>query len=256
MSIVGSATAQRTLHWIQRCQADAFIWQEGDAIDRVVALGRALNTLPVPRTHVDRVAVSSALVRLAWQAWRTWHEVNPDHTGTSSRHMPRRARVCACLSLLIDASPAPDLTLDALAERLGLTTSYLSRAMSAETQLTFASMLNSVRLIHAVLLVRASSLRIDAVAHAVGYRRTSELDRQFKRWLHMTPTTFRHATQSTNQQLAVAREAVRQQMACRPGATPADVADSLSVDFGVALAEICKTELQRSAKGAPVHSVG
>ena len=244
----------RTLRWIQCCQADAFVWRDSDSVDRVAALVRSLRTLPIARAQTDRVALSSALARLAWQAWSTLHKANDDDIGTLSRHMPRRARVCASLSLLIEASGRFNLTLDALADRLGLTTSYLSRAMSAETRLTFASIVNSVRLIHAVLLVRASSLRINAVADAVGYLRTSELDRQFKRWIHMTPTTFRHATHGTDEEVASAREAVRQQMARRPGASPAEVADSLGVDFGVALAEMWKGELQHSSQRAAGHA--
>jgi len=222
------------LSWIQRCQADALVWYDGDYVDRCAALGRAMTQVPATRAQLDRIGVSSALIRVVWHAQRDLRAML--EIDRSPAHMPRRRRVGACLADIFAMSHDRGLTLDALAAGMDVTASYLSRAIRAETTFTFTSLVHVARMAEAIVLLRASELRIEEIATRAGYAATCEFDRRFRRWFHMTPTTFRSATMARVQPVADARDAVTRAVGAAPGASPADVADRLGVDFGLVLA--------------------
>jgi AraC-like DNA-binding protein len=128
----------------------------------------------------------------------------------------------------------PHLTLSELAATLGLSQPHLSRAIHRETGQPFCTHLNGFRLLAAIVTLRATSLSIKEIAAAVGYTRTSELDRQCHRVLHMTPNQIRHAVHGHVPEPT--RLPRRVQAAVGTWRTqPAEIADALDIDLGFVL---------------------
>lgn len=105
-----------------------------------------------------------------------------------------RMRVNALLRMAQDRHVDPHLTIGQLARTLGQSRTVISRTLATETgrsfQSTFRTHLNGVRLLAAIIKLQSSE-RISAIAPAVGYIDTKELDRQFHSWFGMSPSRFR-----------------------------------------------------------------
>jgi len=222
--------SDQALAWIQRCQAEAVVWSEGDIVLRVVSLAHCFTTVPTLRTHVDRVGVSSALLRLAWKAREGLRPAMPE-CSIEDRHLPRRVRVTTAVGLLLQLGADPATGLGELASRMELTDSHLSRILRRETGLDFSVLRHAIRMVEVIVLLRTSSLPIARVSDACGYRRTADLDRQFGPWFHMTPRAFRQLEFRDTRTPTEARAAVEQFALEHPETRPAEVADSLGIDF-------------------------
>ena len=87
---------------------------------------------------------------------------------------------------------ADHLTLDALADAVGLSPSHLARRYKAATGLTPANRHHQLRVERAALLLHTRPhLNVAAVAQIVGYADQSHLHHQFKRRLNIAPGAFR-----------------------------------------------------------------
>lgn len=171
--------------FVQHCQAALGAFTVDDYVGQVTALWDALSLFPRPiTTDVELLTLVVAISRLAagfFQATRA---------GRTSIPRPSRAHVNALLRLIRNEYYSRDLTLNSIASRLRLSRSYLSRALARETQHSFPTHLNCIRLLAAVDKLRRGEERVAAVASAVGYRSSGELDRQFQRRFAMTPRQF------------------------------------------------------------------
>lgn len=84
-----------------------------------------------------------------------------------------------------------DLTVEALAQRTGMSVRNFSRTFSAETGITPAFYVEGLRLEAARRWLETTDLSIDAVARSVGMRRAENLHRAFRRRLGTTPEGYR-----------------------------------------------------------------
>lgn len=148
--------------------------------------------------------------------------------------MPARARVVRALHLLAGLRHDPGLTLTVVAEGLSITDSYLSRTVHREMHTDFSSLVHAFRIVDAAVLLRTSCLSIKEIAASVGYKGTEGIDRAFSRYLRMTPGEFRTARFGHFRNPDRLLVEVRVFLSERPNASPAEIADALRIDFGVA----------------------
>ncbi len=95
---------------------------------------------------------------------------------------PRAARVAA----MLEAEPASDEPLGAIAKRAGASTRTIERLFRAEAGVSFQQWRQRLRLIHALRLLAAGD-SVTNVALEVGYSSTSAFIAMFRRELHTTP---------------------------------------------------------------------
>jgi AraC-like DNA-binding protein len=95
---------------------------------------------------------------------------------------PRASRVAA----MLEADPASNEPLSAIAKRAGASTRTLERVFLAETGVSFQHWRQRLRLIHALRLLAAGE-SVTNVALEVGYSSTSAFIAMFRRELHTTP---------------------------------------------------------------------
>ncbi|MBB5873707.1 AraC-like DNA-binding protein [Allocatelliglobosispora scoriae] len=105
--------------------------------------------------------------------------------------MPTDPRVKAVAERLI-ADPADQRELAAWADHVHTSVRTLSRLFLSETGLSFARWRTRVR-VRAAVQMLANGTTVDAVARAVGYRKTSAFIAAFRRATGHTPGTYTHA---------------------------------------------------------------
>lgn len=235
------------LAFAQRSQAIAWPWaahayREIDFVDAVVSLVSCFESTPIAQTQIDRIEISSVLLRVAYQVQRQLPAV-PD-TGPYPRHMSRRQRVRLALETLATIRRDGDARLGMVASLMDVTESHLSRSVSEETSLHFDCLLNTLRMVDVIVALRTTTLSMKEIAVAVGYRRTGAMDVIFGRLFHMAPSTFRGAVRSLQAGSADGAAAVRQFVHHHPNASPAMISDSAGVDFGVVVRAL--NDYQRS----------
>lgn len=84
-----------------------------------------------------------------------------------------------------------DLTIDALAARVFLSSRQFSRAFKTKFQVTPAAFVEETRLAEATRRLSSQRVTVDMVAHSVGYPTTDTFRRAFERRYGVTPTDFR-----------------------------------------------------------------
>ena len=86
-----------------------------------------------------------------------------------------------------------DIRLAAIAREIGVSASRLTTLLKEQTGFTFEAHIHSRRVQEAQRLLRSTKLSIKEIARRIGYRRTSELDRHFRRAVGTTPCEYRAA---------------------------------------------------------------
>jgi transcriptional regulator GlxA family with amidase domain len=84
-----------------------------------------------------------------------------------------------------------DLTVGALAARVGMSARHFSRCFTAECGVTPARYVEDLRLERARHLLATTHLTVDAIATSIGLSGEAVLHRLFRRRLDSTPTTYR-----------------------------------------------------------------
>jgi AraC-like DNA-binding protein len=97
-------------------------------------------------------------------------------------------RVC---SLITSRYRDPHIDLTSVAGSLNISTSHLSHFLRRCTGYGLPAHVNGLRVLDAVRLLQSTRQSVKEVSAYVGYRRTSELDRQFHRWCRMRPLEMR-----------------------------------------------------------------
>lgn len=87
---------------------------------------------------------------------------------------------------------ADDLTVRVLAERANMSERNFTRVFRAETGLTPAAYVETVRIEAARALLETTDTTIDAIARGCGFGFAETLHRRFKRTLGVTPGQYRH----------------------------------------------------------------
>jgi transcriptional regulator GlxA family with amidase domain len=161
----------------------------------VCAASAALTSFPetVPREVL--ATVLGALNGLARHTLtpRTDNARTDPHTKLETR-TPLIAELA--LNLLIEKHTCISLSTHALACELGLSPACLTREIRNATGGGVRKHLSLVRFLSAVSLLLSTHTPVADLSRAAGYHHTGELDRDCRRWLHMTPSDVRRGAQS------------------------------------------------------------
>ena len=86
-----------------------------------------------------------------------------------------------------------NLTLNSVADGLGITPQYLSRLFCKNAGVGFSAFLTRTRLEKATLYLEETNLTVTEIAYEVGYRDLSHFMRSFKKHYGVTPLGYKHA---------------------------------------------------------------
>ncbi|TJY44127.1 helix-turn-helix domain-containing protein [Cohnella pontilimi] len=84
-----------------------------------------------------------------------------------------------------------DVSLDTLADKLGITRSYLSTYFKEKTGIYFVDYVNRVRINLAKELLMNTDIKIQEAAARVGYQNINSFNRMFKKFTGVTPSEYR-----------------------------------------------------------------
>lgn len=104
---------------------------------------------------------------------------------------PPRLDPLRALQIWIEENLTADLTLDALARQVGMSTRHFSRVFAVELGVTPARYVEQVRVAAARRLLETTDQPVDRIAVAVGLHRAETLNRTFHRRLGVTPGAYR-----------------------------------------------------------------
>jgi AraC-like DNA-binding protein len=178
----------RVSRFVSQCHIVGQLNGGTSLVSRLRSVWSCLASIPIPATSADQSAISVAVLSLA-------KSLESSSASSAVSHLPRKsAPVSECaLTFLLRQYTDPSIRVTSLARSLGVSRSYVSRAVTKGTGCAFLTHLHGLRVLRGAFLLRSSTLSIKEVAAAVGYPRTSELDRQFGKRLHMSPSVFRTA---------------------------------------------------------------
>lgn len=91
----------------------------------------------------------------------------------------------------VESNFGGDLSLDAIAYKLGITGPYLSSYFKEKTGTNFSDYIQTVRMNKATEMLIETDLLIQEIAFLVGYLTVASFNRVFKRYTGMTPGEFR-----------------------------------------------------------------
>ncbi|MCS7460336.1 helix-turn-helix domain-containing protein [Paenibacillus doosanensis] len=86
-----------------------------------------------------------------------------------------------------------DLSLDYLADKLNMSSAYLSVYIKEKTGVNFSDHLNDIRIRKAQELLAGTDSSINDVSVQIGYRNITSFNRMFKKWTGMTPSEYRRS---------------------------------------------------------------
>ena len=84
-----------------------------------------------------------------------------------------------------------EIYVELLAERLNLSSGYLSTYFKDKTGMNIVDYINETRIMKASSLLADNKLRVQDVSEAVGYRNITSFNRMFKKYMGLTPSEFR-----------------------------------------------------------------
>jgi AraC-like DNA-binding protein len=84
-----------------------------------------------------------------------------------------------------------DIYVELLADRLNLSSGYLSTYFKDKTGMNIVDYINETRIMKASTLLADNKLKIQDVSEAVGYRNITSFNRMFKKYMGLTPSEFR-----------------------------------------------------------------
>ena len=174
--------------FVQRAQIATGAWLPGPSRNPVVGAFRVLRELPDLQTDRDRAVVASVLVRFGERL----------HAPPARGPWPCHRRTDP-VGYLVRMASEPELTLQDAAAGFAWSKWHLCRVVRTRTGLTFTDVLHVGRVYLAILALVNSTDSVKQIAARVGYRSTGELDRQFARWVHMSPTQMRRALDAAAQ---------------------------------------------------------
>jgi AraC-like DNA-binding protein len=84
-----------------------------------------------------------------------------------------------------------DIDLEAIATAVNLSRFHLSRLIRRHTGFSFPTHLSGFRVTDAALKVATTDSSMKEIAYQSGYASPGELNRHFRRWFRMSPSTFK-----------------------------------------------------------------
>lgn len=253
---MSDCAASTPLAFVQRAQVAVAGWTEARLGVSLDSIWRWLDSVPEARGPSDRVMVSCAVLRVAARILLQARG-RPDGVDEccALRDSDRLRVAVAALWYIRRHYRDPQICLEQIAEHLDVSRFHLSRVVVACTGHGVPTHVNGLRVLAAAVLLRATALRAKEVADLIGYRRTPQLDRQFRHWLRMTPSEFRHAVAGTPEVAPEVYASLSSGIARQRYGSPCEAADSLGLDLGTVLAAVAHArppDAERAAL-APVH---
>lgn len=86
---------------------------------------------------------------------------------------------------------ADDIYLDTLADKLNISSGYLSTYFKEKTGINMVEYINEARIRKATVFLVETTLKIQDVAEAVGYRNITSFNRMFKKYTGLKPSDYR-----------------------------------------------------------------
>lgn len=160
-----------------------------DASEIACAAWRALEAWPDGTSLDVARRLIRVVVRLAEYAIQAETRIEPS---TANRwRADGRHRAAEAVSLIFAHHREPDVSLQAIAERMLISRWHLCELLKRVSGYGFADHVAGFRLLSSVTLLAGTTYDIATVADACGYMHPGCLDRHFQRRLRMTPTRFR-----------------------------------------------------------------
>lgn len=142
--------------------------------------------LPDWNSRLQQVWLSASTADLRGAVERLLSTLHDRDNGTAMD--PRTATALAHMRAHLHN---PALSLDDVSAAVRLSRWYLGRLLRRDTGCAYRRLLREMRVARATELLRDPCLSVKEVAGAAGYRYSTELDRDFKRSLGVTPTVWR-----------------------------------------------------------------
>lgn len=167
-----------------RMMLHTFVWETAQKLK----VSRSLQKLPLDQAIQDFLhsgisatlpGVYSIVKNLALQITKALHE---------TLHMQSAAVFVAYIQ---EHFQDVDLSLESLAEVFELSPSHMSRIIKRETGVSFIEHLTTFRIEHAKELLADSSLTLSAISSEIGFRDMSYFIHVFKRYVGITPNSYR-----------------------------------------------------------------
>ena len=98
----------------------------------------------------------------------------------------------------IDSNYNQDISLDDIAERMGLSTTYASKQIKAYTGTNVVNYINNVRIEHAKELLQNTTMSSNEIGTHVGFRYSQSFIRSFNKIVGMTPGDYRKLYKQNN----------------------------------------------------------
>lgn len=86
-----------------------------------------------------------------------------------------------------------NITLNSVAEKVGITASYLSSMFSQQMGMTFIDYINEVRIDHACIYLKQNYFKTYEIAYKVGYRDEKYFSKVFRKIKQMSPSEYKRS---------------------------------------------------------------
>ena len=108
-----------------------------------------------------------------------------------------------CTLKIVEQEYNQKINIRKIADRVGVSESYLSRKFREETGNTFVEFLNKFRVQKAVALLRHGGIRISEISEAVGYEEYKRFSEVFKKYTGMSCSEFTAKMESLNKKMGL-----------------------------------------------------
>lgn len=110
----------------------------------------------------------------------------------------RKDSIASFVMNYVNEHLAEEIYLDALADKLNLSSGYLSTYFKEKTGINFVEYVNETRIRQAESLLVNGRMKIQEVAEAVGYRNIASFNRMFKKYTGLKPSEYRKSKQENS----------------------------------------------------------
>jgi len=110
---------------------------------------------------------------------------------TINEKRERKDAITSFVMEYVTANLGDEIYLDTLAEKLNISSGYLSTYFKEKTGTNIVEFINEARIRQATVLLVESQLKIQEVAEAVGYRNITSFNRMFKKYTGLKPSEYR-----------------------------------------------------------------
>jgi AraC-like DNA-binding protein len=174
---------------VRDCQVAAGAWVP--PVDILTVLGNIRRILSALPEEIPPEAKGPVCVVLYDIARHTLREHIPSDSMAVAASGPVRLAIRAIELILHEQEGDLKTRPSGIARSLRVSRTHLSHTVTVCSGECLGRQIEIIRTLRAVTLLVETERPIKQIAEAVGFRRTAQLDRQFRRWIHITPTELR-----------------------------------------------------------------